>query len=287
MTGVQTCALPIFAQLTSLQGTLSGSGNIFGKDNKNNAVLLQNLLGGTATTATGRGTKNSFDGFALGTDKTGQEKAGALTETQAAIRGGFLEAINSGFMSATAQPQWWNNAPQWWADGLKIEDSKIVPADTSSPRAGAIGDTSVSKTLGRTMGRHNYFNGLVGGKRNVTSSWRNYGLGSPSSDHVTGNAYDLTGQNLGMYANLINTSGGFAEFHGSAGSRHLHVVPPPGPMGDTSSGRMSSAGASPASTTNEGDSFNITVVESKDAKTTAQEVVRQIAEIQKTYRRRS
>jgi hypothetical protein len=274
-------------ELKSLQSTLTGTGNIFGKDNSKNAVILQNLLGGTAAGPDTKNLGSSFGGFKLGTDKTGQEKAGALTETQQTIRDGFLQAINSGFMSATAQPQWWNNTPQWWAEGLKIEDNKIVPADTSSPRAGAIGDTSVSKTLGRTMSRHNYFNGLVGGKRSVTSSWRNYGLGSPSSDHVTGNAYDLTGQNLGMYANLINTSGGFAEFHGSAGSRHLHVVPPPGPMGDTSSGRMGSAGASPASTTNEGDSFNITVVESKDAKATAQEVVRQIAEIQKTWRRRS
>ena len=275
------------AELTSLQATLSGSGNIFSKDNKNNAVILQNLLGGTATAAQGRGTKSSFDGFALGVDKTGAEANKQLTETQSTIRDGFLEAINSGLMSATSQPEWWNNTPSWWAEGLKIEDNKIVPADTSSPRAGAIGDTSVSKTLGRTMGRHNYFNGLVSGKRNVTSSWRNYGLGSPSSDHVTGNAYDLTGQNLGMYASLINTSGGFAEFHGSAGSRHLHVVPPPSPMGDTSSGRMGSVGASPTSSTYEGDSFNITVVESKDAKATAQEVVRQIAEIQKTWRRRS
>jgi hypothetical protein len=269
----------------------------FGNDMDVNARLLTNLIGGTATgaaerfTSTGRRIKGStaVNGLQLGVDKTGAEKAGALTETQQAIRDGFLEAIKSGFMSATAQPEWWNNQPNWWAQGLQIKDNKIIPAegDTSSPRAGAIGDTSVSKTLGRTMSRHNYFNGLVGGKRNITSSWRDYGLGSPSSDHVTGNAYDLTGQNLGMYSSLINNSGGFAEFHGSAGSRHLHVVPPPGPMGDTSSGRMSSAGASPASTTNEGDSFNITVVESKDAKATAQEVVRQIAQIQKTSRRRS
>lgn len=274
-------------ELTSLQSTLSGSGNIFTKDNNNNAKILSNLLGGTAEGANTKNLGSSFGGFKLGADKTGAEANKQLTETQSTIRDGFLEAINSGLMSATSQPEWWNNTPSWWAEGLKIEDNKIVPADTSSPRAGAIGDTSVSKTLGRTMGRHNYFNGLVSGKRNVTSSWRNYGLGSPSSDHVTGNAYDLTGQNLGMYASLINTSGGFAEFHGSAGSRHLHVVPPPSPMGDTSSGRMGSVGASPTSSTYEGDSFNITVVESKDAKATAQEVVRQIAEIQKTWRRRS
>lgn len=274
-------------KLKSLQSTLTGSGNIFGTDNANNAKILSNLLGGTAQGATAGNNGISYEGLLMGADTAGSEKAGALTETQQTIRDGFLSAINSGFMTATSQPEWWNNTPQWWADGLKIEDNKIVPADTSSPRAWGIGDTSVSKTLGRTMGRHNYFNGLLTGKRTVTSSWRDYGLGSPSSDHVTGNAYDLTGQNLGSYANLINTAGGFAEFHGAAGSRHLHVVPPPSPMGDTSSGRMAPASATPASSTYEGDSFNITVVESKDAKATAQEVVRQIAEIQKTWRRRS
>lgn len=274
-------------ELSALQSTLIASGNTFGTDNTKNAKILSNLLGGTAESANTKNLGTSFGGFKLGTDKTGAEAGKELTETQSTIRNGFLEAINSGFMSATAQPQWWDNTPSWWAEGLKIEDNKIVPADTSSPRAGAIGDTSVPRSLARTMGRHNYFNGLVSGKRNVTSSWRNYGLGSPSSDHVTGNAYDLTGQNLGMYASLINNSGGFAEFHGSAGTRHLHVVPPPSPMGDTSSARMGSASASPTSSTYEGDSFNITVVESKDAKATAQEVVRQIAEIQKTWRRRS
>ena len=179
----------------------------FGNDMNVNSRLLVNLIGGRATgaaerfTSTGRIIEGgaAVNGFQLGEDKTGAEKAGDLTDTQQAIRDGFLEAINSGLMSATSQPQWWDNSPRWWAQGLQIKDNKIVPVeDTSSPRAGAVGDTSVSKTLGRTMSRHNYFNGLVGGKRNVTSSWRDYGLGSPSSDHVTGNAYDLTGQNLGM-----------------------------------------------------------------------------------------
>jgi hypothetical protein len=281
------------AQLQKLQSTLSNSGTVFGKDNNMNAKVLQNLLGGTAAGPDAKNLGSSYGGFKLGVDKTGAEANKQLTDTQQTIRDGFLEAINSGFMSATSQPQWWNNTPQWWAEGLKIENNKIVPADTSSPRAGAIGDTSVSKTLGRTMSRHNYFNGLVGGKRNVTSSWRDYGLGSPSSDHVTGNAYDLTGQNLGMYSSLINNSGGFAEFHGSAGSRHLHVVPPPGPMGDSSSSRQDQVLAAYKKSNavggqvSGGDSFNITVVESKDARATAQEVVRQIVEIQKTSRRRS
>jgi hypothetical protein len=74
--------------------------------------------------------------------------------------------------------------------------------------------------------------GSVTGKRNVTSMWRNHGLGSSNSDHVTGRALDVTGQNLGAYAAKIRSMGGFAEFHGTDADRHLHVVPPQLPMGD-------------------------------------------------------
>jgi hypothetical protein len=69
----------------------------------------------------------------------------------------------------------------------------------------------------------------------MTSAFRTFGLGSPSSDHATGRAYDLTGQNLGAYSKLVHANGGFAEFHGTGGGRHLHVVPGPGPIGDTAS----------------------------------------------------
>jgi hypothetical protein len=70
------------------------------------------------------------------------------------------------------------------------------------------------------------------GKRTVTSGYRNYGLGSMNSDHVTGRAYDLVGQNLGQYQSLVKSTGGFAEFHGVNKARHLHVVPGSGAMGD-------------------------------------------------------
>jgi hypothetical protein len=76
-------------------------------------------------------------------------------------------------------------------------------------------------------------NGQLTGKRTITSAYRTMGLGSPSSDHVMGRAYDLTGQNLGAYSKLVHANGGFAEFHGAGGGRHLHVVPGPGPIGDT------------------------------------------------------
>ena len=97
--------------------------------------------------------------------------------------------------------------------------------DTSTPR----GDTTSSR-LAQTMSRHAMFDGSLTGSRTVTSSYRDFALGSINSDHVTGKAYDLTGQNLGQYARLVHANGGFAEFHGTMADRHLHVVPG---MGDT------------------------------------------------------
>jgi hypothetical protein len=83
------------------------------------------------------------------------------------------------------------------------------------------------------MGRHAAMNSQLTGSRQITSAYRNFALGSPSSDHVMGRAYDLVGQNLGAYSKLVHANGGFAEFHGNNANRHLHVVPGPGAMGDT------------------------------------------------------
>lgn len=146
-----------------------------------------------------------------------------------------------------------NGGPEWWNKGLKITgsgaDMRLMPGDTSSPRGWMVGDTTTSK-LSQTMGRHAAMNGKLTGKRTVTSSLRNYALGSPSSDHATGAAYDLTGQNLGQYAKLVHANGGFAEFHGSMASRHLHVVPGPG-VGDTSTVRpVASVSSGGGGTTN-------------------------------------
>jgi hypothetical protein len=92
---------------------------------------------------------------------------------------------------------------------------------------------------------------MLTGNRSVTSSYRNFGLGSINSDHVTGKAYDLTGQNLGQYARLVHANGGFAEFHGTMANRHLHVVPG---IGDTAVPSMAppvmSGGGGGSNTTN-------------------------------------
>jgi len=126
------------------------------------------------------------------------------------------------FFSETdkAVPSWYNTPPTWYT------------GDTTSARGQAFGDTTSSR-LSQTMSRHASMNSALTGKRTVTSGYRNYGLGSMNSDHVTGRAYDLVGQNLGQYQSLVKSTGGFAEFHGVNQARHLHVVPGSGAMGDT------------------------------------------------------
>jgi FtsZ-binding cell division protein ZapB len=132
----------------------------------------------------------------------------------------FKASMDMVFTQATA-PQWWNTAPSWWDSG-----------DTSSPRGSSIGDTTSSR-LAQTMARHSSVDSVLSGSRKITSSYRNFALGSMNSDHVNGNAIDLVGQNLGRYATLTRQTGGFAEFHGRGASRHLHAVPGPGGIGDT------------------------------------------------------
>ena len=124
-----------------------------------------------------------------------------------------------------------DKTPEWYTK----ESFEALVNDTSSPRGKGIGDTTSSR-LSQTMARHSAIDSQLTGSRNVTSAYRTTGLGSINSDHVMGRALDLTGQNLGQYAKLVHANGGFAEFHGTNASRHLHVVPGPGgPTGDTQS----------------------------------------------------
>jgi len=88
-----------------------------------------------------------------------------------------------------------------------------------------------------------------------TSAYRTTGLGSINSDHVTGRAYDLVGANLGAYQRLATANGGFAEFHGYGGTRHLHVVPGGGPYGDT--GYPAKTSTAPAMTSGGGEGISI------------------------------
>lgn len=161
--------------------------------------------------------------------------------------------------------------PSWWTKGLKWnnEEKRLMPGDTSSPRGTRIGDTTTSK-LSQTMARHEGMNSQLTGKRQITSSLRTTNLGSPSSDHATGAAYDLTGQNLGAYSKLVHANGGFAEFHGSMATRHLHVVPGPGSLNSTVAPSGQGGGQVGAPVTNH---YNINV---NGAKHSPQEIAAEV-----------
>jgi len=177
--------------------------------------------------------------------------------------------------------------PSWYT---KESFEKLIKGDdTSTPRGKTFGDTTSSR-LSQTMGRHASMDSALTGKRTVTSGYRNYGLGSMNSDHVTGRAYDLVGQNLGQYQSLVKATGGFAEFHGVNNARHLHVVPGSGAMGDrpvpvmsgstTSSVQMSSSG--------EGNSYNFYVTgnQNASAKEIAEMVMLKVKEVERSNRER-
>ena len=143
-----------------------------------------------------------------------------------------------------------------------------------------------------TMGRHSAMDGALTGKRTVSSAYRTTGLGSINSDHVTGRAYDLVGQNLGQYQTMAKAGGGFAEFHGVNGSRHLHVVPGPGATGDrrtpiassnTNKSLVMSGGG--GGTTNY--SFNIESSENASPQQIAEAVMIKIKQTERSNRERS
>lgn len=166
-----------------------------------------------------------------------------------------------------------------------IDISKKKPGDVGYMKDG---DTT-SARLGRTLSRHSYLNSQLAGKRTITSAWRNSNLGSINSDHVTGNAYDLTGQNLGGYQKLVTDGGGFAEFHGAGGNRHLHVVPGPTPAGDSSSPvpSLAMSGASNSGATSNSYNFTINASESATANEIAAAVMDKIDRRDRNRKERS
>ena len=212
-------------------------GTLNGKTPEQAAAQILKLVGGTGLKLT------DTSGAVVGPDGTladGTTLAKFDTDTLAQMTTAVASGLN-------ASPAWYEDVPGWWTKGLIAKTNSaatvtLMPnGDTSTPRG--VGDTSVSKSLRNTLSSHRYFNGKLTGKRTITSAFRTNNLGSPSSDHATGRAYDLTGQNLGQYSRMINSSGGFAEFHGANANRHLHVVPP---SGDTSSPRSGGSGSSAA-----------------------------------------
>lgn len=208
-------------------------GNLANKSPAEAAVAIERALGFEPGSIFAGGSFTKRDTTELFTKLT-VEKETQLQLT-AAVANGFKE-----------KPSWWDNdVPDWWTRGLKAKSDSggtftLLPGDdTKTPRAKQFGDTSVSRRLRSTLGAHAAMDGRLTGKRTITSSYRTFNLGSPSSDHASGAAYDLTGQNLGQYAKMVRSGGGFAEFHGVNANRHLHVVPK---TGDTYTTKADSMG---------------------------------------------
>ena len=244
--------------------------------NITNSAEIMKLLEGfgvqfQAGDATALQTQNNLEAAIL---------AGSLDKVATELHQQFLDAIETGFDST---PEWWETQPKWWTEMLA---AGFVGGDTTSSRRGMIGDTSTSRTLGRTLSAHSRFDSALTGSRKITSAFRTFGLGSPSSDHAAGRAYDLTGQNLGQYAKMISDSGGFAEFHGSASSRHLHVVPP---LGDTSVTRVSSGKGSSSSGGGVAlapVTVNVYGAENQSPQDIARQVIQEIERAQRNWRER-
>ena len=149
--------------------------------------------------------------------------------------------------------------------------------DTATPR----------RQFAKSLAAHSMFDAAIPGSRSILSGLRNTGLGSPSSDHRFGYAYDLTGQNLGAYANLVKASGGFAEFHGGALDRHLHVVPPNGGDSSTSRRAMAAMGAAVSGTVNHSYSIVVNGASGQSAAAIADEVMVRIRRAQRDAAERS
>ena len=158
----------------------------------------------------------------------------------------------------------------------------------ADPRQRGRGDSRTPRrSLVDTMMAHRRFNSMIAGSRSVTSSLRGYNLGSMGSDHAAGRAYDLVGQNLGLYKSAVLAGGGYADFHGAGGNRHLHVVPGSTPMGDTATPYMGGGMMTPAV---QGGSTNINVqvygTPGMDEEALANAVVRKIESQQRSMAER-
>jgi hypothetical protein len=129
-------------------------------------------------------------------------------------------------------------------------------SDTRFPKSNSVGDTATN--LSKTLDAHDRLN-TGAGNRLITSSYRNYSLGSSNSDHVNGRAYDLVGDNLISYRDAVNRDGGFAQFHGDTQNRHLHVVPRIGDSMSPAYAMVAGVGSATGSQSSGAPVYNITV----------------------------
>lgn len=240
-----------------------------------------------------------YNGFSTNLSGAGLTLAQPLTTNSTSIGQGVSNGFGFGAAghgatigNAAAGPIGSAVASAIAANPLKVGPIPTVQVQVNTSSAtdkdgdGKPPDTTSSR-LASTMARHRSMNGILAGKRSITSSLRSSNLGSLGSDHATGNAYDLVGQNLGAYQQLVQSSGGFAEFH-NGGGRHLHVVPGPGvPAGDSATPAMVSAGPAMATTSNN-PVYNISVNGGNaSAEAIADTVMAKIAEKERSMKERS
>lgn len=160
-------------------------------------------------------------------------------------------------------------------ENIQLLIDAVSDGDTATPRANTL----------RTLGTHAQFDAMIAGKRTVTSSYRTGRLGSMNSDHANGLAYDLTGQNLGMYGQAIRGAGGFAEFHGNGRGRHLHVVPNPA-MGDTAMPLSNRSVFIPTQQSSNSLTVVVNAQPGMDVNAVAREVISQYEKMQKSRNER-
>ena len=248
----------------------------------------------------------TFSNDVLGVTSTLDQAAKGVRDELGKMGEAVKNGITAAFSSPDTKPEWWKLPPWWNAPGgdTTAPRNMVFPHGTSAGPAVTAqfpggdpnrlgittmnddgGDTTSSR-LARTLMSHSQLNGQLPGKRSITSSWRNTNLGSLNSDHVTGNAYDLVGQNLVGYAALVNSSGGFAEFHGSGGDRHLHVVPGAAPYGDAVSPMGATGTSSPASY-NSNYSIVVNASPNQDVSAIANEVMNKIEDKERQMMERS
>lgn len=135
------------------------------------------------------------------------------------------------------------------------------------------------------MAAHSRFNSTLPGKRTVTSGVRNWKLGSVNSDHTTGAAFDLVGDNLLAYGKQVRDAGGFAEIHGAPSGRHLHVVPS---VGDSYAPKPVAAAAPQGGTTvHSPTTINVYGAEGQSVNELADEVFARLERRERSMRERS
>ena len=212
-------------------------------------------------------------------ERSTQTAIDLMSESETAILQGLTDQWSSiaKSMSTGSAPNWFKDTPSWWSNAPSWY------GDTSTPKGVKPQDTSTSRVQ-QTLDRHRQIDSGITGKRSVTSSLRNFNLGSLNSDHKTGRAYDLVGQNLGAYGVAVRKSGGFAEFHGSQADRHLHVVPG---TGDSSMPSMVGVGSSGGGGS-VANSYNITINgTNQDPEAIANAVMEKIKRSQRSMNERS